>query len=779
MEQRNITTQQQYHLIPNELQVIPRWLVANQSKAPCREENGKLIPVAHNSEGVHYDFETVCAIAAKHDTRIGFCIHEQCGYICLDIDPPASGPTKEYWEYCQRTFEDADTYSEMSSSGKGIHIWFKDTLSGGFKVPNPDGSHFEVYGHNRFMICTGNHIPGTPKDCKPAGEILDKWIDKLHKDVKTGEAVLHIEDNTSVEDIIAKCTEHDYSGSFAAYMSNTHDKKASAADAGLIAIVGFYTQDYEKIWEVWQQSKLADMQYRYDHIGDPVERSAKIAAKAGRIAKPDYRNRTINYALGKNLIDAAKRAKEQSDIADHAAILAANGSFTALTTQSSPAWPPGMAGELARYFFNSSYRPIQPFAILSALAVLSGIAAVAYHYKGTGLNGYYMAFGRTGLGKRDLTDVPERFLTNMARQHGCPDAMVYFRRQNYTHGNMLLKAMAKTRSFIWAGEEAGKVFQEMLRASSSMSTLPSVITSLYDRSGPYGTVSGMDYADESKNITIDHSVGLTLLMESVPEAVLGKITKELFDNGFMNRINFVVYEGERPEDNEDGLLLPIPDHIVNGIAPLIFHAGSYLQDGTKSPVSIQAALDAQKYIKEAKRDENARYNAIDHNDGWALLTSSRFMERTIRVAALLAVADNPETPTIHIEHIKWAETFITSSNNFITGKMQNGEVASGNSGADAYAVLEAVIEKYISGNDPKDAKDGKTPTEPLRSKGIIKADHLKRRMESRNVFKGAPPYLLKSTVDRAIEDGRLVKVSPEKVKEFGLPAKFSGYYING
>ena len=61
--------------------------------------------------------------------------------------------------YAAEIVERCGSYSEESVSGTGLHILLKGNLGKGHK-----SSEVELYGRERFFICTGRHLPTTPEN---------------------------------------------------------------------------------------------------------------------------------------------------------------------------------------------------------------------------------------------------------------------------------------------------------------------------------------------------------------------------------------------------------------------------------------------------------------------------------------------------------------------------------------------------------------------------------------------------------------------------------------
>jgi len=54
------------------------------------------------------------------------------------------------------------TYTEISPSGTGLHLWGTGTLERGRRIRRGDGAQIEAYGTGRYITVTGNRYGNAP-----------------------------------------------------------------------------------------------------------------------------------------------------------------------------------------------------------------------------------------------------------------------------------------------------------------------------------------------------------------------------------------------------------------------------------------------------------------------------------------------------------------------------------------------------------------------------------------------------------------------------------------
>ncbi len=101
-------------------------------------------------------------------TGIGFVLHEDDPYCCIDLDD--SGLTPERWALHLDIVKRFNSYTERSHSKQGVHIWVKADNQAG----NKDSSNgIEIYTQERFIVMTGDVISDLSTDESISTHIQD------------------------------------------------------------------------------------------------------------------------------------------------------------------------------------------------------------------------------------------------------------------------------------------------------------------------------------------------------------------------------------------------------------------------------------------------------------------------------------------------------------------------------------------------------------------------------------------------------------------------------
>lgn len=128
------------------------------------------------------DFDrAMAALAAGHFDGIGFAFLPGDGLIGIDIDGAIDAETGEVSARCQSIINACASYTELSPSGRGVHI----IVLGESETFKNNDVGVEVFCGRQFFTCTGRRWEGTPEDAVP---ITAPTLRRLKATVRAGKA---------------------------------------------------------------------------------------------------------------------------------------------------------------------------------------------------------------------------------------------------------------------------------------------------------------------------------------------------------------------------------------------------------------------------------------------------------------------------------------------------------------------------------------------------------------------------------------------------------------
>ncbi len=138
--------------VPQELKDRPQWVLwryelagAKWTKPPYRPDGFK----ASKTNPAHYStFQDVMAAYEKGGFHgVGFVLTAADPFVAIDIDHFMDD--QDVMAEALRIIEALNSYTELSPSGNGLHIWVKGT------VPSNVKKSIEIYSYDSYVTVTG------------------------------------------------------------------------------------------------------------------------------------------------------------------------------------------------------------------------------------------------------------------------------------------------------------------------------------------------------------------------------------------------------------------------------------------------------------------------------------------------------------------------------------------------------------------------------------------------------------------------------------------------
>lgn len=209
-------------------------------------------------------FQQVTLVRAQDGVGVMFAITHDDPFFVADLDhcrdPQTGAIAPGALDIAQRL----NTRTTISSSGKGLHCFGIGTKPG-TRCQNPRTFDGGIYDWGRFIALTSGYIPGFPRDIRDSQAALDALYPDLFptpQRLMRG-AIDHPDDmddygkpmspRMTDEEIFGKLANASNAAKFRALWSGDdsfHRHNASDADASLIAMIAFYTQDRDQITRI-------------------------------------------------------------------------------------------------------------------------------------------------------------------------------------------------------------------------------------------------------------------------------------------------------------------------------------------------------------------------------------------------------------------------------------------------------------------------------------------------------------------------------------------------
>ena len=175
--------------VPDSLRELPQWLVwhyeetgnpPKKTKVPYQipDHKGESYLASTTQSGTWTSFESAFrsfSDAGGFWDGIGFVFSPDDPYFGMDLDRclTANGSVKPWAQPILLRF--ADSYAEISPSGKGIKIWARGKMPGKGVAFEIEDGRIEIYDQSRYFTVTGNHWGGQFLDIEDHQKDLE-WV---------------------------------------------------------------------------------------------------------------------------------------------------------------------------------------------------------------------------------------------------------------------------------------------------------------------------------------------------------------------------------------------------------------------------------------------------------------------------------------------------------------------------------------------------------------------------------------------------------------------------
>ncbi len=810
--------------LPGELRALPQWAVAGASKAPLSASaDGKIFNTGVNRPSEWMSFEQAVQLAhANRDTvtthvdkrgrtvtqtgfNIGFILNDSDPFTCIDLDvkdaishpdePELHTKPAEYDRY-ELIYKTLDSYTELSRSGKGLHIWIRADIGRGFRR---DG--VEVYSRDRFIISTGQVV--VDKGIEERQLLVSKLVSEMRP---VGEKFVLEEYEEEEGDwrVLERAATAANSDKFIPLWEGKWVQlgfpSQSEADLALMSMLTFYSPSNEQCRRLFRESELgkrekATKDDRYinltlniirerEHRERLVDLSRIVAAAdyAQQLGAEEKRLRaqaaiahaqgfiatgqppsTFGQAPSRSVTSLHEPGQGEPPTAPPppAVALAQMAPVSSVTQQAGEdglPWPPGLTGAIARFVYQSAPRPVKEVAIVAALGLLAGICGKAWHIPQSGLNLYIILVARSGVGKEAMHSGISAIIKACSRENPMFHNFIDF--TEYASGPALTKGCVANSCFVNVSGEWGRKLKRLAQEDgrdAALQTLRTQMTNLYQKSGPTAIVGGIGYSATDNNVASIAGVSYSLIGETTPGTFYEALTESMMEDGFLSRFLIIEYEGDRPPENAERI--DAPDAALKDVL---------------NNMAIQASLMISKdYSCPVGRDEEAaalmhQFNLVCDaninatNDESKRQMWNRAALKSLRIAALLAVADNWMTPCIRRHHVEWAQTVVNRDIAVMKRRLETGDVGAGDNARERKMI--AILKEYLLNPVPGSYKVPDT----MRQNSIVPRSYLQvrtKQVASFNNHKLGPIRALDDTLGSMVSSGYLIEVDKSKVAE--------------
>lgn len=693
-----------YQFIPQELREFRQWCSwkyenrgnsSKLTKTPYSPISGLMIDVTNPVNLCTFEE----AIKNLHFfSGIGFSLLPTDPFCFIDFDTTTDPREIEFQKQVLASF---DTYSEISPSGTGLHLICKASLPSGRRC-----GATEIYTSGRYMAMTGNVYISQPIATRQS--LASALWDELGRYSASAIQLDDYNEYSSKTDLeIYNIAQYATNGEkflrlWNGDINTYHQGDHSRADFALVDIIAFYTQERDQIKRLFRLSSLGQRAKakREDYLETMISRAFDRMLPDVDISA--FTNTVNEFLAQQPKPQMARMAEEQVRIPkNYPRVIKPAIDLTQAVPESIDDGafliPPGLLGQVAKFIYDQAYKPVPEIAIVGAIGFLAGIAGRAYNVSDNGLNMYMLLLAGTGRGKEAIASGVNKIVK--AVQPIMPTIIDFLGPQDVASGQGLLRYMSEhpTKSFVSIMGEFGIKLRQICdpKAMGADLMTQKVMLDMFSKSGRQQTILPTVYSDTDRNTKAIESPAFTLIGESAPSWFYNSLDENWIRTGLLPRFTIIEYLGKRPPSNENCSNVIPSQSLIQNVCSVATAVYKLQQSGMPYPIPFSP--QAQEMSRRLDVECDKRINE-DTNDIVAELWS-RCHLKTLRLAGLIAVGNNPYNPIIDEVAFAWAEKFIRHGTEKLSSKFENGiPTDTPDESQQAQCVCEFAI-KYLSADD--------------------------------------------------------------------------------
>ena len=760
-----------YSRIPAELRLLNQWCCwsyletsdGKLTKVPYNPITGRKVDVTDHTTYCSYDS---CVASVQSYSGLGFIFTSNDNYSGVDLDSGGNHDSQ------LTIFNSFDSYSEISPSGKGLHIIVKGVVPSGKRR---DG--IEVYSSGRFFTMTGNVYHDKPI-AERQGLLTQLWEQlggKVEQSLPTNNGKEIYNDQEIVEQAKRASNGDKFNQLWIGEWKSSYPSQ-SEADMAIVDMLAFYTQSRTQIARIFRLSALGKRAKaaRSDYVVGMINKSfdrqlPTINTDGFKEALQAKLNEQKPLEVIHHTIETVKEyvsdtSRNDSQIDEHKRSEASSNNYEDRQQNNSGSGilPPGLIGEIAQYIYHSSARPVWEIALAGAIGLMAGICGKAYNANHSGLNLFVLVVADTGVGKEAPATAIGILMNEVNKQSIC--ANEFIGPSEFASGQALLKELKDTKrqSFVSILGEFGFRLKSMCdpRANAAETKLLGTLLDMFAKSGGRAVLGANVYSDKDKSTEAIDAPSMSLLADTTPGTFYNILNEEMIDMGLLPRFLIMEYKGKRAYLNENMIKQP-SNNLIGKLVSLTSSVKSFIH----SKKTIDAQVTAHAYSLLKRFDVYSTDIMNDSTKGFVKHLWNRAHLKIQRLATLVAIGINPHNPLVDESCVNWAAQLITKDIEQLCAKFDGGEIGKNSYESDQMKDITRNTIEYLNWPWEK-VKTYCTPScEKMHNEHVVPMEFYERRTGKLASFRKdrlGESFALKRAVQKLVDNGKLLVIDLRK-----------------
>jgi putative DNA primase/helicase len=224
---------------------------------------------------------------------VGFVFSREDPYVGIDLDHVRDPVTDAVLPWAQRVLDALASYTELSPSGTGFHVFLRSTLGAVLKQPVEGASAIEAYSQGRYFTVTGAALDGRIEIADIAPAALEAVLAPFRKAPSVKQSNRGDSppvQNADVDDdallVRMGASSRDGQAYHRLFIAGDVKRDRSASDFELACLIARWVgNDSDRIERLMRRSPLADRDKwdRRDYLPRPIASALARAARAPQL----------------------------------------------------------------------------------------------------------------------------------------------------------------------------------------------------------------------------------------------------------------------------------------------------------------------------------------------------------------------------------------------------------------------------------------------------------------------------------------------------------------
>lgn len=777
-----------YDLIPHDMRSLKQWAGTTRTQEGKFKIAAKYLSPYEPPLYLSVDkpeewmlFDEAVLMCETYNCPLTFLLTKEDEFTCIDIDIKEDSPP-EYLSNAHWLIDTFMSYTEISSSGRGYHIWVKSDVE---PVKKRIGNGLEIYHSSRHMVFTGNsfykeytpanYADSTIRALFPQAYIESEIIDIADEpEIVSDEEIMRaMAQNNSSNERYVRLTEISALERYPVIDNLTGDviyESQSSADLAMINFLCMETNNNAQVKRIFKtfglgKRKKADNRYlnmtiraSRNYIHYERQQNAGVNDFLTRVC--GYGNAEVTEQLELPVMKPNYGDKPENPLLDYGI----DEEYTL---------PPGNTGKFAQWIFENSKKPYIESALVASIVMHAGIVGNSYYINETGLNVMLILVGASGKGKESLMSSIGSLETQLYGDNGAKHISEFILDTEDMSASSMHKNIVECPNYscVHIFKEWGQTIRRMgegKMADQSANGIKTLMTKLFDASSKGSFLQGKSYskANSMNDIaTILNGFGYSFVGDTVPEIFLEALTERMMSDGFLSRFTIVTIPNGATVKLRKGSTTKISKAIKENLINLIDYCRDEMNYTIKT--NILETPEAEAYFDQYEEACRLAADLYERQPAYRQLYTRAHL-KAWRIAGVLAVADNHLEPKITMEHAQWATKLINKDIANMWLNINEGNVGTVTDTAKRSA-LKLVINELMTGGYPTNVKDFKKHLHLLKH-GIIHRSVITYKTQNMRVFNhmGRASTELTETLIDLQRDGTCIKLTDLQKRDAGI-----------